>query len=208
MNYYNSYSGGATWQYYTKTFLYGYVIPTSPSKTITQLWLPSDSDIQILAVDEIMQPPQVNLNSYYNEVGITTSGSSTPGVFNGGTSYSSTALGGNTVTWGTTTFNLGSANVNNAVSVSGQTISLTPGSYSGVQILAASINHLNGASAFTVYYADGSYSTVAVPFSDWRNGYTGVNSGAITNAPGETTVLNLSTVQYVFERDRERDHWK
>jgi Fibronectin type III domain len=193
MNDLDTYSGGTNGtesQTGEKTFLYGYVIPTSPSKTITGLVLPSDADIQVLAMDEISQPSQVDLASYFNEVGITKTGSSTPGGFFGSESYSWAALGGNTVAWGTSTFDLGSLNSNNVMSVSGQSIYLTPGSDSSIQILAASANGYNQSSQFTVFYLDGSSSSFTQTFSDWHNGYNG-HPG--TTAPGESIVATMSS---------------
>ena len=50
------------------------------------------------------------VSAYYNQVGITSPGVSIEGQLDtAGQSYSSTALGGDAVAWGTSTFNLGPA---------------------------------------------------------------------------------------------------
>ena len=78
---YNTLASGPT----TGTvYLYGYVFPLNPAKTVAYIKLPSDTSIKVLAVDEVDQPgpvnrpEQVNLGdaTYYarpafNAVGIT-----------------------------------------------------------------------------------------------------------------------------------------
>ena len=192
MSYLNTYTGGAESKTYKGTYLYGYVIPVNSAKTLTSLVLPNDSNIKILAIDLISQPPQVNLSSYFNTIGLTTSGSSVAGQLGGSKSYSSTAIGSSTVTWSGNTFNLGPANANDVMASVDQTVWLPAGSYASIAILGASANGYNQDLQFWVDYADGSQTTVTMAFSDWSRGY----NGAATNAPGEATALTTSFNQY------------
>ncbi len=187
---FDTYSGGTNSQTGGNTYLYGYVIPSNPGKTITGLVLPNNSGIAILALDEISQPAQVNLTSYFSQVGITTSGSSVSGQFSSpsGSSFSSAALGGSTVTWGSSTFNLGPANADDVVPASGDLVALPPGNYSSIEVLAASMHGVNEAAPMNVDYSDGSVSFDTLAFSDWRYGY----NGAGTDGPGESTVISMS----------------
>ena len=137
------YAGGTNSLTGPGAFLYGYIVPTNPGKTITSLVLPNDPFIAILAIDEIMQPSQLNLSGYFDAVGITTTGSTVSGPFNSpagssGASYSSTAIG-STITWNSQTFNLGTAGQNNVVLVGGTQIArFPPETTPSIKILAAS----------------------------------------------------------------------
>ena len=193
MAYLNTYTGGTEHQTSTSTgtYLYGYIIPINPAKSLTGLTLPNNSNIKIVAIDLVNQPPQVNLTSYFNTVAITTAGSSVSGQLGGSKSYSSSAIG-TTVTWGTSTFDLGPANADDAVAAGGQTVFLPAGNYASIEILALTSSGYNQALQFWVDYSDGSQDTDTLAFSDWSHGY----NGAGTNAPGETTVLTTSFNQY------------
>ena len=137
MPYLNTFTNGAEAQTSTNAYLYGYVIPINPAESLTGLVLPNNPNIKIVAIDLVNQPPQVNLTSYFNTIGITSNGSGVAGQIGGNDieSYSSTAIGGTTVTWGASTFNLGPANEDDVIAVGGQTISLPPGSYASIELL-------------------------------------------------------------------------
>ena len=193
MPYLNTYTGGTEVQTTTMhgTYLYGYIIPINPAESLTGLTLPDNPNMKIVAIDLLNQPPQVNLTSYINTVAITTAGSSVSGQLGGSKSYSSSALG-TTVTWGTSTFDLGPANADDAIAAGGQTVFLPAGNYASIEILALTSGGYNQALQFWVDYSDGSQDTDTFAFSDWSHGY----NGAGTNAPGETTVLTTSFNQY------------
>jgi hypothetical protein len=193
MSGFETYSGTTNAATIGSAFLYGYIIPTNSSKTITGLVLPNDSAIAVLAIDEIEQPSQLNLSGYFDAVGITTTGSNVSGQLASptGSSYSSAALGGSTITWNSQTFDLGPANAADVILVGGTSIALPPGSYSSIEVLAASMRGSNEAIPANIYYSDGSTSYNTVGFSDWQQGYNGAN----TNAPGETTVVSMSAYE-------------
>ena len=130
----------------------------------------------------------VSLSSYFNEVGITTTGSSTEGKLGGAgnESYSSTALG-TSVTWNSAAFGLGPANANDAVKAKGQTVPFSCTNCSSIELLAAATNGSNQGGLFTIDYSGGSSDTYTLGLSDWTGGYIGAGS----NAPGESTVVNM-----------------
>src|SRR5271165_2597438 len=79
------------------------------------------------------------------------------------------------------TFNLGSAGQNNVVSANNQTVVLPGGTYTALQLLAASVFGPQSGT-FTVQYSDGTSSTFTQSFSDWA-----VNS----SEPGESVVESM-----------------
>ena len=65
------------------------------------------------------------------------------------------------------TFNLGPANADDAVSCSGQTITLPVGNFTSLQILGTAVDGSQSAQHFTVTYTDNSTATLTQSFSDW-----------------------------------------
>ena len=138
MSYFNTSTGAQD----TETYLYGYVLQTNPDKTVEDLRTPNNAGIQILAVDVVDQPEQVNLGDATNDaspaddaVGISVD--SRTDVEGGVSTYSANALG-NTVTWNGQTFDLGPATVNVDDEVMGSgypPIELPQGNYTSIQFL-------------------------------------------------------------------------
>ena len=123
------------------------------------------------------------MSSQFNQVGLTDDDHTNLGNLDGlGYSYSIDALGGSAVAWAGTTFNLGSAGQNNVVSANNQTVVLPGGTYTALQLLAASVFGPQSGT-FTVHYSDGTSSTFTQSFSDWA-----VNS----SEPGESVVESMS----------------
>lgn len=120
----------------------------------------------------------VSLSSSFNvSYGIVNDGStfnSTSGLDGQGYGFSSSLLG-SSITWNNTTFNLGSANTSDAVSGSGQSITLTSGKYSYLRMLATGISGNQTSQSFVVTYTDGTTSTFTQSLSDWYTpqSYTG-----------------------------------
>ena len=124
----------------------------------------------------------------YNEVGITTAGSSAEGGLDSShQSYSSASVGG-TVDWDSAPFHFASANADNVVAAEGQTLSFSGSGYSAIEILGAATGGANQGGVFTVNYSGSAYDQDTLGFSDWGSGY----NGAGTTAPGEAIVLDMS----------------
>jgi hypothetical protein len=111
---------------------------------------------------------QVNLSSEFNLNGIYTDGTiySTGGLDGGGYSYSAKLLTTSRVFNGTL-FTFGPANELDAVGCSGQTVTLTPGTFSSLMLLATGIEGNQASKTLTVKYTDGTSAKFTQSFSDW-----------------------------------------
>jgi hypothetical protein len=194
MGSYNTSSGNQSGE---ETYLYGYVLPTNPSETVTALAVPNFISIHILAIDVVDQPPPVNLGSISdndtpppNTTAITANSGATwggSGIDGSGDVYSANALGGSSLTWNSQTFNFGAAAAPDAIAAEGQTIALTHGYYTSLQLLGTATGGTAQSVTFTVNYVGGATATFNQTFSDWMDGY----SGGGTTAPGESIVSTM-----------------
>ena len=110
----------------------------------------------------------VPLGTYYNVYGIYTPNTpfNTGGFDNDGYAYSTTTLSGNVI-WQGMTFDIGSANAQDAVS--NTTVNLPAGQYTNLYFLGAMVNNVNANQTFVVNYTDGTNTTVTINMSDWFN---------------------------------------
>jgi Pro-kumamolisin, activation domain len=109
----------------------------------------------------------VDLSSAYNLNGIYTDGTPfTTGVDGLGSAYSSNLLTGNRILNGVQ-FNFGPANKLDAVSDTGQSITLPAGQFTTLQLLATSFNGPVLSQTIIVTYTDTTTSTFTQGFSDW-----------------------------------------
>ena len=178
-------------------YVYGYSLPINNEKTLQSITLPSNGNIKILSMDLIGPQSQINLSSQYNQVGLTSNDNTNLGNLDGwGYSYSVDALGGSTVAWAGTTFNLGPAGQNNVVSANDQTI-MIPGedTCTALDILATAVNGAQSGT-FTVNYSDGTSIPFPQSFSDWA-----YNS----SEPGESVVQSMGYRNYDQSGGNGRD---
>jgi hypothetical protein len=110
----------------------------------------------------------VDLSSEFNVNGIYTDGTtySTGGLDGTGYSYSANLLSTSRVFNGIL-FDFGPANVLDAVSSTGQSISLTQGQFSSLMLLATGVEGNQSSEILTVNYTDGTSSQFTQSFSDW-----------------------------------------
>ena len=138
---------------------------------------------------------QVNLAPFYNLAGIFPDGAEfTAGLDAGGFACSSNLLG-SARTWNSVNFTLGSATgPNNVVTCAGQVITLPPGKYSSLQMLALAVNGNQETQTFGINYADGGDSqSINQNMSDWFTP---------SNYTGESQVL---TMPYRVQSDSGKD---
>jgi hypothetical protein len=111
---------------------------------------------------------QVDLSSEFNVNGIYTDGTtySTGGLDGTGYSYSANLLTTSRVYDGVL-FDFGLANQLDAVGGSGQSITLTPGKFSSLMLLATGVEGNQKSQTFTVKYTDGTSSQFTQSLSDW-----------------------------------------
>jgi hypothetical protein len=195
MIYYNSSTGKQS----SPAYLYGYVLPTNPGKTVMDLRASNNTTNRILAIDVVDQPPPVNLdNAIDNASPVDTVTALTTnyeanyggsGLDGSGDVYSINALGGSSLTWNGQTFDFGPTSTANAVVAAGQTIALTPGYYTSIQLLGTATGGAPQSASVTVNYIGGGTSTFTQTFSDWMDGYT----GAGTTAPGEAIAAFMTS---------------
>ncbi|MGC8641638.1 MAG: hypothetical protein ACP5XB_17365 [Isosphaeraceae bacterium] len=155
----------------TTVYLYLYVLPILQGETVTSVVLPDVPDIKILAMD--MYGPQQQLSLPFNTVGLTSDDNTNLGNLDGGGfSYSLNDLGGGDLTWQNTTFKLGPAGQDGAVS-GGQGITVYPPSSSPPGAVATSLMVLATAvqgvqfDSFVVHYTDTTQESFYQYFSDW-----------------------------------------
>jgi hypothetical protein len=131
---------------------------------------------------------QLSLTSYFNHFGIASTGSHSipaPGIDNDQDGLAD-ALLGTSQTWNGSSFIIGPTttanNTFNVVDGTGQTITLTPGRYTAIKLLAL---HWDGSAteSFTLNYSDGSTQTLTQSFSDWF---------APQNFAGESEAVSMS----------------
>lgn len=143
-----------------------------PATNIVTITGASGPYVHSVAFGLIVTPPvpgavQVNLSAYYNRPGILPNGASNTGGLDGdGYCYSANLLSP-TPSWNGLAFTLGPTNANDAVSCSGQTISLPADAFNSVEILATAVNGSQSAQNFTVTYSDNSTVTWTQSLSDW-----------------------------------------
>jgi hypothetical protein len=163
--------------------VFGYLFPLNNTKTAQSLKLPNNDDVVVLAVALANTPVPVSLQSNYNRAGIYSDGAmfSAGGLDGDGNAYSATLLGSGE-SWHDSFFEFGPANESNVVSAADQTITLPPGQYSALLMLAAAVNGTQTSQHFTVHYTNGATSSFTSSLSDWA---------ATGNQSGETTVVAM-----------------
>ncbi len=200
MSYYNYWNGSSSSQINTTNYVYGYVFSINSAKMVSSITLPANAKVKILAIDEAYLPEQVNLNAAPNEsspafnlAGISFDSLAQYANLDGSNhSYSAKELG-NTITWSSQVFNIGSALINDVVEATGQTINLPAGYLTNLMLLGAATNGVQSNLTFTVNYVGGSYSTFTQSVSDWITGYNGTGG---TTAPGESIAKSPAYYNY------------
>ena len=125
---------------------------------------------------------EVDLSHYFNRTGVVADGSTFSGGLDGvGYAYSENLLG-TSINWNNTPFILGRTGGNNAVSSTGQTITLPTGNFAELRILGTAVEGSQAKQKFTINYS-GSTSIVMQSFSDWY---------LPSNYSGETTAFAMS----------------
>lgn len=158
--------------------VYTYSLGLNPSKTLSSITLPNNSNVQVFAITPVPKAPQwVLMNHAYNAGGIYNDGvtfSSTGGIDGDGNAYSGILLGTDQ-TWTNNTFLLVVPNKENVLKCAGETVSLSSGQFSTLKMLATGVNGAQTSQTFTVTYTDNSTSTFTQSLSDWHtsSGYSG-----------------------------------
>jgi Putative Ig domain/Galactose oxidase, central domain len=168
MRYRNSNSGGTS---FVNVGLNAYVFALDQTKTVQSITLPIDTNLELLSMVLANDPVGASLATYYDRAGIYTDGTryTNPptGGFDGvGASCSGTLLGSSQV-WSNTLFTFGPLNETNVISCINQTISLPPGNYSRLRMLATGVNGNQASQSFLVTYTDATTANFVQSVSDW-----------------------------------------
>ena len=155
----------------TAVNLYGYVLTLNQTKTVKSVTLPNNGNVEILAMDLANTAASATLSSYYNRAGMYTDGTTftnpaTGGADGGGAAYSASVLG-SSFYWNGTQLNFGPANVTNVISTAGQTVTLPPGNYWSIEMIASGVQGNQTSQSFLVTYTDNSTATFIQSLSDW-----------------------------------------
>jgi hypothetical protein len=171
MSYRNQNNGTSQIQ---STYLGGYIFTLDPTRTVKNIALPSNGNLIILAMQLATDTTPVSLSAYYNRAGIYTDGTTytnpatggADGTGGGSHSYTGSLLGSWQI-WTNTIFDFGPLNATNVIFSSNQVVSLPPGNYSRLRLLAAGVNGNRSAQTLIVTYTDASTTTFTQSFSDW-----------------------------------------
>jgi hypothetical protein len=153
----------------TPAYAFGYTFPLNPAKTIRNITLPVNANVEVLAITLANAAMPLPLASFYNRIGIYSDGTTftnTSGLDAGGAAYSSAWLGGYQ-SWSNTAFQFGPVNASNAVSCAGQVIPVPVGNYLAIRMLATAINGNQTSQGMVINYTDSTTSTFFQNFSDW-----------------------------------------
>lgn len=154
---------------------------------------------------------QVDLASEYTTYGIYTDGSvyTTGGLDGGGYSYSSNLLTTSRVYNGIL-LDFGPANELDAVSSSGQVITLPAGKFSTLTLLGTAVEGNQASQTFTVTYTDGTSTKFTQSLSDWYTPqkYTGESEGVamayrnFDNGIKDNRTFNLYAYQFGLNKTK------
>jgi hypothetical protein len=153
-------------------YLYGYSFAINSAKTVKSLTLPQNRHVVVLSVDLGSKPSSpaaavgVSLSTSRNVVGIANYGKAATngGLDASGYAYCASLLG-TSITWGGSTFSLGTAGSTDAASKT--TIALPAAHDSTVKVLATAVNGDQRNQTFVVTYSDGTTTSFTQSLSDW-----------------------------------------
>jgi hypothetical protein len=124
--------------------------------------------ISLTVIAPIPGATAVGLSTAYNHTGIYVDGKTfSVGLDgSGGSAYSANLLGP-FPSWNRAVFTLGPSNTSDAISCSGQTLTLPTGQFTSLQLLAIAVDGSQASQTFTVTYTNNSTATFTQSISDW-----------------------------------------
>lgn len=151
--------------------VYGYVFVLNQTKTVKSITLPNNSNVNLMAIVLADDSAPLSLSAYGNRFGIYADGGTftnpaTGGLDGGGSAYSAT-LTGNSLISSNILFAFGPSNVADVISCAGQTVTLPPGNYAQLKMLATGVDGGQASQQFAVTYSDSSQTVFVQSFSDW-----------------------------------------
>jgi hypothetical protein len=150
-----------------RTFeVFGYTFKLDATKIVQSVKLPANRDVVVLAITLTPSETHVNVAAAGNVEAIDndTGASLDGGLDGGGRAYSSSLLGP-TAAWSGLSFTLGRSGTLGAAS--SVVLSLPPGNYAAMDLLATGVDGNQPNQHFVVTYTDGTTTTVTQGLSDW-----------------------------------------
>jgi hypothetical protein len=185
-------SGALATVYYGAGGSYAYLNSQSGNVACSPTNFGGDPDVNVVKACYAAPVVSVNLAAYFNVPALSTDaanvGANLYGLQDAPYTYSINAIGGSTINWNGSTFNLGPANANDAVTST--VVPLPAGRYGRLDLLASRANG-SVTETFVVTYTDGTTSSFSQGMSDWWN-----NSNGTHNYPGESTAAYLSYLHF------------
>ncbi|HEY2402146.1 MAG TPA: FN3 associated domain-containing protein, partial [Steroidobacteraceae bacterium] len=200
--------------------LYAYTFALDGSKVATSLTLPANKNVVLLAIDATPAAPMsvttsVPLGTTTNpdnvfaidKTGTPVSGG---GIDSQGNAYAADQLG-SSVSWAGRTFTVGAPGIKDAITSA--VITLPPGKYASLSILATAVNGNQLGQHLTVTYSDHSTTTLTQDFSDWSfaafNGPLANESVALiteyrVTANGSRDNNEFNVYGYIFNLDSSK----
>lgn len=182
----------------------GYVITLDQTRTVKSITLPDNSNLVLLSMMLANDPVSASLATEYNRAGIYTDGTTftnpaTGGLDGGGEAYSGTLLG-SSQTWSNTVFTFGPVNTTNVISCASQTITLPPGNYTRLQMLATGVQGDQASQSFVVTYTNATTATYVQSLSDWftPQSYAGESKAVIMSHRNNSDGTEDSRAFYLY----------
>jgi len=152
----------------------------------------------------------VDLASSYNAIGIYEDGATfdeASSLDDGGFAFPAQPLGAS-LEWDGVLFRLGPANAPDVVT--GRMVTLPPGKFAGLMVLATAVDGSQKSQTFKVAYADGTSWTFTQSLSDWYSPATFTGESAAASVPyrlsgdGETDDGTFHIFGYSFDLDSSK----
>ncbi|HEV2329710.1 MAG TPA: putative Ig domain-containing protein [Verrucomicrobiae bacterium] len=184
--------------------VYGYVIVLDQTRTVKSITLPNNSNLVLMSMNLANDSAQVSLAAYCNRPGIYSDGTTftnpaTGGLDGDGNAYSGT-LTGNSLTWSNSLFAFGPFDTTNVISCAGQTITLPPGNYAQLQMLAAAVNGGQSSQQFAITYTNSTQTIFLQNLSDWASpaSYSGESKALIMSYRNASDGTGPTGTRYLY----------
>ncbi|HXC34478.1 MAG TPA: putative Ig domain-containing protein [Candidatus Acidoferrales bacterium] len=182
----------------------GYVFVLDQTRTVKSITVPNNSNVNLMAMGLANDDAEISLTADYNRPGIYSDGTTftnpaTGGLDGDGNAYSATLME-NSLTWSNCLFAFGPFDATNVISCAGQTITLPPGNYAQLQMLAAAVNGAQASQEFTITYTNSTQTIFVQNLSDWASpaNYSGESRSLIMSYRNASNGTTPTSTRYLY----------